>query len=292
MAHAPSDLRQVIGDVRSRWRLKLVLRGVVRSVATAVALFLVAAYGMEWARFSPASIITARLLLAATVAVSAWYFLVRPLRRRVTEEQVALYLEEHVPSLQATLISAVEASGRGTESTSAALVRRLIEQAIEACAATDASRVVEQAPLRRWGVVLAGVTAAAILIVLLGPAFLRNALSAILLVQRSVEAAAPYRIDVAPGNATVPKGADQNITARLVGFAAEDAVVMVRRTPDTPFDALPLVHGKDGRYEGMIFDVAAPLEYFVEADGVKTPVYRIAVVDVPSSEKPPPLTTQ
>ena len=33
-----------------------------------------------------------------------------PLRRKVTDEQVALYLEEHEPSLQATLLSAVEAS--------------------------------------------------------------------------------------------------------------------------------------------------------------------------------------
>ncbi len=74
-----------------------------------------------------------------------------------------------------------------------------------------------------------------------GPAVLRNALSAILLVSRSVEAAAPYRIEVLPGNATVPKGADQTITARLQGFDAEDASLMVRRSPQGAFEPLPLV---------------------------------------------------
>ena len=232
----PSNLTEVIRDVKSRWRMKLALRGAVRSVAVAVAVFFIAAYALEWARFSPSSIIAARVLLSAAVVGSVFYFLIRPLRRRVTDDQVALYLEEHEPSLQATLISAVEASGQGGgESRSAALVRRLVEQALEACAATDAVRRVEQVPLRRWGVVLGTVAAATILLVLLGPAFLRSALSALLLVQRSVEAAAPYRIEVTPGNATVPKGADQTITARLLGFSSDDAAVMVRRSADAKF---------------------------------------------------------
>ena len=277
----PSNLTDIIRDVRSRWRLKLALRGAVRSVGVAVALFFVAAYALEWARFSPSSIILARVGLAGAVLLSIYYFLIRPLRRRVTDDQVALYLEEHEPSLQASLISAVEASGRGGDSVSAALVRRLVEQALEACATCDAVRRVEQVPLRRWAMVLAGVSVAAVLIVLVGPAFLRSALSAILLVQRSVEAAAPYRIDVTPGNATVPKGADQTISARLTGFAADDAVVMVRRTPDAQFEQIPLVRADNGGYEGMLFDVGASLDYFVEAEGVRSPVFKLNVVDVP-----------
>ncbi|MGH7339914.1 MAG: hypothetical protein ACREKH_05425, partial [Candidatus Rokuibacteriota bacterium] len=105
----PTDLAGIIAEVRSRWRLKLILRGVVRSLGVAVALFLVAAYGLEWARFTPSSIIAARVILAAAVVASIVYFLIRPLRRRVTDDQVALYLEEHEPRLEATLVSAVEA---------------------------------------------------------------------------------------------------------------------------------------------------------------------------------------
>ncbi len=281
----PSDLNQVINEVRSRWRLKLALRGVARSVGVAVVLFVVAAYGMEWVRFTAYSIIAARILMASAIIVAIFYFLVRPLRRRVTDEQVALYLEEHEPSLQARLVSAVEASQQGTTSASAALVRRLVEQALEGCALTDAVRRAEEAPLRRWGVVLAGITAVAMLIVLLGPTFVRSALSAILLVQRSVEAAAPYRIAVMPGDADVPRGADQTISATLTGFASEEASVMIRRAPTEAYEALPLARGEDGRYEGMLFDVDAPLEYFVEADGVRSPVFTLSVVDVPYVER-------
>ena len=41
------------------------------------------------------------------------------------------------------------------------------------------------------------------------------------------------------------------------------------------------MRGDDGRYEGMLFDVGAPLEYFVEADGVRSAVFKLTVVDVP-----------
>jgi hypothetical protein len=36
-----------------------------------------------------------------------------PLRRKVSDEQVALYLEEHEPALQATLLSAVSRAATG-----------------------------------------------------------------------------------------------------------------------------------------------------------------------------------
>ena len=53
------------------------------------------------------------------------------MERAVTDEQVALYLEEREPSLQASLISAVEASREGRAWQSSALVGKLVQQAIE-----------------------------------------------------------------------------------------------------------------------------------------------------------------
>lgn len=275
------SLLDIIADVRRRWRLKLAVRGAARVAVTAFVLFLVAAYGLEWARFTPASIISARVVMLVVVLAAAWVFLVRPLRRRVTDEQVALYLEEHDPSLQAMVVSAVEASRSASGDHSQALVRRLVEQAIEKCVAADSARRVEQLPLRRWATALATVGVVAVLAVLLGPAFLRNAVSALLLVSRDVEAAAPYRIDVKPGTTTVPKGADESITAKLLGFNSEDASVWTRRSPNEKFEAVPLAKNDGGQYEGILFDVKAPLDYYVEAAGVRSATYTLKVVDLP-----------
>ena len=105
-------------------------------------------------------------------------FLFKPLRHRVTDEQVALYLEEHEPSLQAMLISAVEASRRGETPLSPALVQRLVEQAIQACCTDNVSRRVEAAPLRRWGAMVVASAVVAVTLVLLVLPVLRNALAA------------------------------------------------------------------------------------------------------------------
>jgi hypothetical protein len=279
-ASVPTDLLGIIAEVRRRWRLKLALRGVVRILAILLVFFLVAATLMQWDRFSPVSIVMARVLLALTLLASIWYFLIRPLRRQVTDEQVALYLEEHEPTLQATLLSAVESHRTGNSSESEALVKRVIEQALEVCARLNAAHRVEMRPLQRNAVALGAVALVTLLAIAVGPAFLRHALSAMLRVA-SVQAASPYRIEVTPGNVTVPKGADQTITASLVGFASEDVVLMIRRTPTGEFEPLPLVRNDDGKYEGAVFDVNAPTWYQVVADGVQSQVHTLQVVDVP-----------
>src|SRR5688500_2865156 len=163
----------IISDVRARWRFKLLMRGAVGMAAVTLVLFLIAAYGMEWARFSTASVLAGRVGLLVAFLASAYWFLLRPLRRKVTDEQVALYLEEHEPSLQETLISAVEASRHGNPQ-SASLVNKVVEQAIERCTIADAPRKVERQPLRRYGTALGIVAAAAIAAILVGPGFLRS----------------------------------------------------------------------------------------------------------------------
>jgi hypothetical protein len=277
----PTDLVGIIAHVRTRWRLKLALRGAVAVLGVAFALFLIAAYAMETVRFTGASIIASRVALAVAFAVSVFWFLVRPLRRKVTDEQVALYLEEHEPSLQATLLSAVEASRGGSGAESEVLVRKVVEQAIEACTRMDAARKADGTQLRRNTMALATVAGVAVLAVLLGPAFLRSAAKALLMVSQSIEAAAPYRLQVTPGNATLPKGADQTVTAKLLGFTTEDVALMARRTPTAAFEELPVIHNEDGTFEGILFDVMAPLDYYVIAGGVKSSDYKLTVVEVP-----------
>src|ERR687892_513301 len=91
-----TELIDIIRQVRRRWRMKLALRGVL------------------------------------AVAVLLGWFVVRPMLRRVSDGQVALYLEECEPSLQEAIISAVEAARANASSPhSATLVRRLVESAVE-----------------------------------------------------------------------------------------------------------------------------------------------------------------
>jgi hypothetical protein len=102
------DLQSVIRAARRRWRLRVALHGAALAVAIALALLLVGALTVERLRYDPAAIIAARVLVALAVVVAIAWLLARPLMRRLPDDQVALYLEEHEPSLEMALLSAIE----------------------------------------------------------------------------------------------------------------------------------------------------------------------------------------
>ncbi|HTL45919.1 MAG TPA: DUF4175 family protein, partial [Vicinamibacterales bacterium] len=275
------QLLDIIRDVRRRWRVKLLVRGAAAlAVAIAVTLIL-AAWGLQWMRFTPASILTARIALGVIVAIAAALLLARPLFKRVGDEQVALYLEEHEPTLESAILTAVETERTDSAHRSPALVSKLVETAVARAAAVEHGRRVERAPLRRYSGTAAGVLVLAILAFLLGPAYMRHALSALLVISRNVEAAAPYRIEVTPGHATVARGADFAVSAKLVGFQSDQASVMMRKSATAAYERMPLIRGANDAYSGTMFDVTAPLEYFVEAAGVRSPVFNLKVADMP-----------
>jgi hypothetical protein len=282
----PNDLLGIIRYVRARWRARLAVKGSVRLIAVNVGVFFALAYLMQWSRFTPASILFSRLVLAAAIVGSLYFFIVRPLRRRVSDDQVALYLEEKEPSLQTMLISAVESSREGTalgiervgrEARRAGRREVLRGRHRSSCGARSAAR--QRCHLRQrrdcrgsGGAARSG---------LLPSRALGGARRF-----ASVEAAAPYKIAVTPGNVSVPKGADQTINAKLSGFSAQNAVVMLRRDPTSQtYEKLPLVLNDKGVFEGIIFGVKTATEYFIDADGVKSSTYTLKVVDVPYVDK-------
>jgi hypothetical protein len=288
MSHR-AELVEIIRQIRNRWRLRLALRGVVVVVAGSILALLLSASGLEAVKFSPSAIIAFRIVVAIVFVTLASLWLYRPLKRRVTDGQVALYLEEQDPTLEASILSAVEASSDeavAADSHSPVLVDRLVRQAVEQCQAVQYHRTIERQGVRRLALTLAGVAIAATLIVVLGPAFLRSGLKALVVVYRSAEASTPYRIEVTPGNATVPRGSDQQVKAKLLGFKAADAEVRMRVAPDGAFERVPLVPSADPLvFEGLLFHLEKTIDYYVVSNGVQSPIYTMTLVDLPTVAK-------
>ena len=107
---ARQELVKVIRQVRSRWRTTMLLRGgAVIVLGLLVALF-VASYGLQSFKFSPGAVIGFRVATFVLLAGLGLWMVVWPLRRQVSDLQVALYVEEHEPSMQAAILSAVDVS--------------------------------------------------------------------------------------------------------------------------------------------------------------------------------------
>ena len=274
---ARNRILDVVRGVRWRWRLRVALRGLVWVAGITGTVLLLSALGLERLRFSPDAVVWLRVLSWATLGVTTLVFLVRPLFRRVSETQVALYLEEHEPSLEHAVASALD----GGAAASPTLGHRVVETALERARQVAYGRRVENGALYRFAGALSGLAVLALALMVLGPSHLRFGLAALLLPTRDAETVNPYSVAVQPGDVTIARGSDQLISAQLGGFDAADASIFTRSATDQAFQRLSMLPSVEGGFEVMLLSVAEPTDYFVEANGVRSPTFAIDVDDLP-----------
>ena len=252
---ASQELVDVIAKVRSRWRTRQLLTGGVAIVGGGLLAVVLASWGLQYFKFSPASVTAFRVITLGLLAGLVAWWGIRPMRRRVTDVQVALYCEEHDANLQAAILAAVAA--QHATDVPAAIVDRMVEQAVEKAHSIEDGRAVGRTRLRRTAAVLTGLATAAVLTLIIGPEFIRQGTSALFVLSRSAEAASPYAITVEPGDVEIPKGSDQAVKARLAGFRSNDVLLMIKSVGEAQFEQRPLVPaGDSSAFEGMLFDVS------------------------------------
>ncbi|MGD2067951.1 MAG: hypothetical protein PVI57_04640 [Gemmatimonadota bacterium] len=274
------DVLGIIRRVRRRWRLRILLRGLSITLAAALAAFLLSAWALEAVRFSAGAVAALRVVAWGLVAVVGVAFLVRPLLRRVGDRQVALYLEEHEPSLEASILGAVEAERTAGASP---LLRELVARAVERARDVDFGRRVEQRGLYRYTGTLAALSVVAVVLAVLAPQGVRHGLGALLVPTTDAADVSPYSIAVEPGDATVARGSDLFVRAHLEGFESQEVFLFTTAEGAASPRRLSMIPGGEtgGLHELLLLDLQEPVEYFVESDGVRSPTYRLEVADLP-----------
>ncbi len=277
------ELISVIRDVRRRWRMRLALRGLTRVLAATAIALLIASFGMQRLGFTPQSVLVSRVIAYVTILVVAILFLVRPLIRKVSDQRVALYLEEHEPTLDAAVVSAVEQrdarANRAPQSE--ALVNGVIASALVRLRKVERGRRVERRELQRGSAILGALVIGVLAVILTGPDFIRNGARALFTPWGSAEAAVRYTVDVAPGDTTIPRGGDLEVVARLGGFEAEEVTLVATRGTGDP-ERIVMPRGADSaQFTIRLLDLDHQSEYYVEAGPVRSRVFRIAVADLP-----------
>ena len=278
----------IMRRVRNRWRLRLLLRGLALALIAVLATVLLASWGLDTVRYRPWAVIGLSGLTYAVLAYAFYRFLARPLWRRVTDEQVALYVQEHTGA-DAALVSAVEFGSpeqrTDNNEVSAQFVEKLVEEAVLRAPEFGFGTSVERSELRRMSGVLGAASMAVVAVALLNPAFLLDGARRLFTPFARVAAPTPYTIEVTPGNNEVARGGDQLIAALLFGFDS-DQVEISFKVGDGDWERQSMAADSvTGAHQFMMFRLSDDAEYFVEASGVRSPLYRLEVVDVPYVER-------
>ncbi|HEX2464374.1 MAG TPA: DUF4175 family protein [Thermoanaerobaculia bacterium] len=284
--HTYDELLRAIRTTRRRWRLKILLRGLAVFLLAGLATVGVSVWALDRFHYGDVPVAVIRALVWIALMALAFRFLVLPFLRRVSDRQVALYIEEHEPKLEAELLSAVEL---GAESAPAArratppdpLVATLVERAIASAQTLDWGASIDRPLLRRFSALAAGSALAGIAAILLSPAFLQHGALLLFVPWKSDSLASPYGIEVLPGTVTVARGSDLEVRARLTGFDSESVELAVRRGEGN-WERWPMpADGEPGEKLFMLLDLQEASEYFVEAGGVRSVLHRIEVADLP-----------
>jgi hypothetical protein len=123
-----------------------------------IVLFAICAGLLNYWHFTSPAVWSLRLVMLISLVGLVLQFCLAPLRRRVSDVRVALYLQEHEPSLNSIMLSAIDAHQAPQQNSSPQLRARLGEQALDACEGVGFGHAVEQQKLRqaatRLGLVL------------------------------------------------------------------------------------------------------------------------------------------
>jgi len=275
------QLLRVVRSVRNRWRLRVMLRGAALLMLSAVGLLLLAGYAIDSLRFDPTAVAVVRLAAWLAFGAVTLRLVALPLFRRVSDQRVALYLEEHEPSLEGRVVSAVEFDRESAPGASSAFIERIIHSAAEECHKIDDGRRIERSGLRRSSGLVAGSTVFGLGLFLLGPAFLHNTTPVLVSPWAETASFNPYRIGVVPGDTVLAKGADLKITAVLENFDASEVELVLGNGDDEWTRWSMLREDTATTHSLMVFDVNEATEYYIEASGVRSPVYHVEVVELP-----------
>ena len=279
----------MVRQIRRRWRTRIAIRGMAIVLGAGLLAFLLSVYGLEVARFSASSVVTFRVILWLAMAALTARFLVWPLARRVSDEQAALYLEENEPSLEASVLAALETASGSHQASEAlerseALEQQVVESALQRAGDIDFGRRIEQRSLYRASGALAGLALASLALLLLGPTQLRSGAAALLFPTRDAGTVNPYSISVSPGDVTIARGSDQLVTAELHGFETEDVQIFFRGESADAFDALSMLTDGSAGFELLLLSLDENTDYFVESGGLRSDTHRIEVADLPYVE--------
>ncbi|MDD5262297.1 MAG: hypothetical protein PHD76_10675 [Methylacidiphilales bacterium] len=295
-----SDYKQLaaqFGVVRNSWKRTTALSGMAIVIGEGIGILTVLLL-LDWL-FKPLPLV--RVALWAIALAGIVWFLVRhvlaPLMRKIPDEQIALYIEEHRSELDGVLITAAEYAGKGERQPGqAALIDAVMREASLRSARTAVSHVVDISRLKKYGIAsIAGVGLYVLASFLFPNAIGHHFMRVLQPWQATAEDRAkrssaelmlePIRFTLSKKNTSIQRGTSFDFEVTLSKSKPADQTVLLYFRPraqgaKTPWQQLPMSEiEKLNGFKGTLADVSEDLEFYVACGKAKSDTYRITVYD-------------
>lgn len=282
--------------VRRAWKRAAALSGLAIVITESIGI-LTGLLFVDWL-YEPLPFI--RIGMWAVALVGIGYLLVRhvlkPLLRKIPDEQIALYMEENRSDLDGVLITAVEYSRKRDKisGSQAALIDAVVREATDRSGRTQLGRIVDFSRLKKYGIGALLCVGIYIFLGVLFPGTFGHHIGRILQPwnatpedlarhEAAVEMAAPLRFKLSRENTSLPRGSAFEFEVTLSkSKPAGIPVVLNFRAPGSgsEWQHLPMTEiEKLNGFQGAIPDVSEDLEFYVACGVDKSDTYRLTVFD-------------
>ena len=280
-----NQLLDALGTLRRQWRQRVLLESIVWIAAAALLAVLAGQLITVVFGASSTSVLIMRGAGYALISAAIVRWMIMPLIRRTSDERFALYVEERAPQLRQSLLSAVhELRAPEAERASPSLTARLVERTLAVVRPLQRGATLERPRMMRALRSLGVIGVGAALLFAVGPHALRDTARRLFAPWSVAEAATTtLAVHVTPGNATIPRGAAVDVRAALAGFTADGAELVFRTDSSSEWVRLPMSRDSaDGAFTSRVFDLTRATEYFVDANGIRSPTYTLNVSNMPA----------
>jgi Domain of unknown function (DUF4175) len=278
------ELRRAVAAIARHWRRRRIVEGAPAIVAAAIVAVL-AGVALRSTLGAPGIVVvTIRVVGYILLAIAAVWFVLLPALRRVSDEQVALYIEEQAPDLRQLFLSAVQQlHDPDPVGASPALRHRVVQRALVEIQRLEDGAVIERPRVLRATARLGALALAGVLLVALGPSRVREVTRVLFVPWSRAAAATVPALSVAPGDVSVPRGGALDVRAELRAAADRGAEIVLRGDSADSWTRVPMVHDSTGAaFVARLFDINRNTTYYVEAGAMRSPQYHITVTDLPT----------
>ena len=279
-----SQLISTLRVVRRKLQRERLLKGFALLLTSFVAASILSSYLLSQENFSAQALLWTRLFGGAGLLFLFLRYLLEPGLRPPSSRRVARFLEERYPALQDRLSTAVEVIPSSR-------IHGGMGELIERDAWKELQDLSQPRLYRPQAALFWSLTLLVSLLIFgslffTGPQAYRYSLGRVLWGWSDRHPPPLYVIKVIPGSTKVTRHADVEIRATLVGFDSQQVGLLAHYEDAPGWERVRMQPGETGnQFVFLFFDVRERMDYYVEAEGIRSDTYSILVSDAPRVEK-------
>ena len=272
--NALDQLNSYLRRLESRLRFLTFSKGTSLVTVSALVVTVLLVWIINRYAFSPASLLSARILLFLSLAIAIAFGLVIPLLT-LNRRNAARRAEQRFPEFQERLLTLAE-----KPSPSDPFLQLLADDAMRVAQTSRPEHLAPTGPIVGF-LTSAGLAVAVLLwLILAGPGYLGYGTSLLWAGAPKAGGHAFYDIAVSPGDRTVRRKADQVVTAQLIGFEAAKVRLYAQYRAASKWEQVDMQPTPGAStYEFLFSSLPDEVEYYVEAGAVHSKHYHLRVVN-------------